>query len=73
MFPAMQISNMASSLTEVLSQILSVVAVMLYGGLLGAGTGYSAVMLPQLQSNTSSIPTDVETGSWIGRCSYEML
>jgi hypothetical protein len=68
MFPAMQPSNKAGSLTEVFLQILSVGAVMLYGSTLGASLGYSAVLLPQLQSNTSSIPTDEETGSWIGRC-----
>jgi hypothetical protein len=32
----------------------------------GIHVGYSAILLPQLKADNSSIPTDVELGSWIG-------
>ncbi|KAJ9574691.1 hypothetical protein L9F63_008152 [Diploptera punctata] len=46
-------------------QGLVITAVLLYSGTLGASIGYSAILLPQLQANTSAIPTDENTGSWI--------
>ena len=46
--------------------MLIITAVLLYSGTLGASLGFSAILLPQLQANTSTIPTDENTGSWIG-------
>ncbi|XP_069695579.1 facilitated trehalose transporter Tret1-2 homolog [Periplaneta americana] len=46
-------------------QALHVGAVALYGCTLGASMGYSAVLLPQVQANTSSIPIDENMGAWI--------
>ncbi|XP_017070524.1 facilitated trehalose transporter Tret1-2 homolog [Drosophila eugracilis] len=47
-------------------QILATCAVLLLSAGCGMPIGYSAILLPQLtDKNTTEIPIDVETGSWI--------
>ncbi|XP_037716546.1 facilitated trehalose transporter Tret1-2 homolog [Drosophila subpulchrella] len=47
-------------------QILATCAVLLLSAGCGMPIGYSAILLPQLtDTNTTEIPIDVETGSWI--------
>ncbi|KAH8390424.1 hypothetical protein KR200_011959, partial [Drosophila serrata] len=49
-----------------INQILSTCAVLLLSAGCGMPIGFSAVLLPQLMdSNSTEIPIDVETGSWI--------
>lgn len=38
----------------------------------GMPTGFSAILLPQLQANDSSLPTDDDWASWIGEL-YQQL
>jgi hypothetical protein len=35
----------------------------------GIHVGYSAILLPQLKAENSTLPTDEELGSWIGEIS----
>ncbi|XP_064536603.1 facilitated trehalose transporter Tret1-2 homolog isoform X1 [Drosophila montana] len=48
-----------------INQILATCAVLLLSAGCGMPIGYSAVLLPQLSSNSTEVPIDVNTGSWI--------
>ncbi|KAJ4431145.1 hypothetical protein ANN_19740, partial [Periplaneta americana] len=53
-------------LRGIIPQMLVSGAAFLLAAGAGMPIGFSAVLLPQLQSNSSSIPTDDDLGSWIG-------
>ena len=54
------------------SQLLVSGASFLLAAGAGMPIGYSAVLLPQLQVDNSTLPTDDEIGSWIGKYIYHL-
>jgi hypothetical protein len=57
---------------ELYSQLLVSGAAFLLAAGVGMPIGYSAVLLPQLQVVNSTLPTDDELGSWIGKYFYHL-
>lgn len=54
-------------------QILATCAVLLLSAACGMPIGYSAVLLPQLQENSTEISISTEIGSWIGELKKEKV
>ncbi|EDV98078.1 GH22916 [Drosophila grimshawi] len=55
----------AANRRGIINQILATCAVLLLSAGCGMPIGYSAVLLPQLSSNSTEVPITVSTGSWI--------
>jgi hypothetical protein len=39
----------------------------------GMSHGHSAILLPQLQTENSTLPIDIDTGTWIGKSQEQLL
>jgi hypothetical protein len=52
---------------NILLQVLLTLTACIVGTSAGMTQGHSAVLLPQLQSENSTLPIDPNTGSWIGK------
>jgi len=60
-------------ISNTLQQVLLASVAFMSGMSYGMSSGHSAVLLPQLQSENSTLPIDTETGSWIGKTQQQLL
>jgi hypothetical protein len=58
---------------ETLFQVTLSCACFVVGISYGMSTGHSAVLLPHLQSENSSLVIDADTGSWIGDAEHIVI
>jgi hypothetical protein len=63
------IVGISNILLQVLLTCMGCVSGMSYG----MSVGHSAVLLPELQSENSTLPIDTDTGSWIGKTQQQLL
>jgi hypothetical protein len=65
-------ANLCTDTRLTLLQLLVAGAAFILAAGIGMPIGYSAVLLPQLQHVNSTLPTDDEIGSWIGKYFYHL-
>lgn len=66
-------SQLFVGILNTLQQVLLSCVAFVSGMSYGMSSGHSAVLLPELQSENSTLPIDTDTGSWIGKTQQQLL
>jgi hypothetical protein len=65
--------NILYGISNILLQVLLAFIGCVVGTSYGMSSGHSAVLLPHLQSENSTLQIDTDTGSWIGKSQQQLL